>query len=101
MSGFVFSRLERAVERVLSPLEHFVHQQTTSGLLLMLTTLLALVFANTALAHFYFQLHDIPVSVSFAGWALKKPLILWINDGLMAFFFFVVGLELKRELLFG
>ena len=101
MSVFVFSRLERAVERVLSPLEHFIHQQSTSGLLLMLTTILALVFANTALAHFYFQLHDIPVSVSFGGWALNKPLILWINDGLMAFFFFVVGLELKRELLFG
>jgi Na+:H+ antiporter, NhaA family len=99
--GINTAPLERALARLLNPFEQFIHHQSSSGLLLMLATILALILANSAFSAFYLGLKDIPVSVGFGTWSLNKPLILWVNDLLMAFFFFVVGLELERELYFG
>jgi len=71
------------------------------GLLLILCTVLALVAANTPLADAYHHLFGTVVTVGIGGRELAKPLHFWINDGLMAIFFFVVGLEIKREILIG
>jgi NhaA family Na+:H+ antiporter len=92
---------EKSVDKILSPFEEFIHRQTTSGLLLMATAILALVMANSALSHFYLHTLHIPVSIGFGSWQLEMSLHHWINDGLMTLFFFVVGLELKREMLVG
>lgn len=71
------------------------------GVVLVIATVLALLFANTALSSLYQQLLNVPVSVQIADFSIDKPLLLWINDGLMVLFFFIVGLELKREVLEG
>lgn len=92
---------EKAFERVLTPLEEFIHRQTTSGILLMLCAVVALYLANSQWSETYHHLLASPLIIGMEGFQLSKSLHHWINDGLMAMFFFVVGLELKREILFG
>ena len=92
---------ERSFDRLLTPFEEFIHRQTTSGLLLMGMAVLALVLANGPLAAAYEHLIHTPISIAVGRWGLEMSLHHWINDGLMALFFFVVGLELKREMLVG
>jgi len=82
-------------------LREFLRLEAASGMLLMLATVLALLFANSALAPFYDAILDLPVVLRVGDLAIDKPLLLWINDGLMAVFFFLVGLEVKREILDG
>jgi NhaA family Na+:H+ antiporter len=72
-----------------------------AGILLLLTSLVALVWANSPGASSYDALWAIPFSIGIGEWALHKPLILWVNDALMAVFFLLVGLEIKREVLVG
>ncbi len=79
----------------------FFRMEAASGIVLMFATVLALVFANTALQGYYNLFLDTPVAVQVGALEIAKPLLLWINDGLMAVFFFLVGLELKRELVEG
>ena len=79
-------------------LNDFLKQGSASGILLILAALLAMIAANSPLAGFYQLLIDLPVSVQVGALVVDKPLLLWINDGLMAGFFFLVGLELKREI---
>jgi NhaA family Na+:H+ antiporter len=79
----------------------FFQLEAAGGLLLMIAAALAVLVANTPLVKFYDLLLDTPVAVRIAGFSIDKPLLLWINDGLMAVFFFLIGLELKRELLEG
>ena len=71
------------------------------GILLLLSAVCAMLVANSGWAGFYRAFLDIPIVVSVGAFKIAKPLLLWINDGLMAVFFFLVGLELKRELLEG
>lgn len=92
---------ERALDKVLSPIEEFIHRQTTSGILLMLCAVVALFLANSSLAHDYHDFFKLYFTFGLEGFQLSKSLHHWINDGLMAIFFLVVGLELKRELLVG
>lgn len=92
---------EKAFDRVLSPLEDFIHRQTTSGVLLMLCAIVALYIANSQWNEAYQQLLKMPLTIGVEGFQLSKSIHHWINDGLMALFFFVVGLELKREILVG
>ena len=99
--GRILAPWERTFDRILTPFDEFIHRQTTGGMVLMATTLVALVLANSALAPLYQHLVHLPASVSLGGWGLEKTLHHWINDGLMALFFFVVGMELKREMLVG
>lgn len=79
----------------------FFKLESAGGILLMLAAVLALIFANTQLKPLYDLLLDTPVQIRVGALDIAKPLLLWINDGLMAIFFFLVGLELKRELLEG
>jgi len=82
-------------------LRAFFHLESASGILLIIAAILALVAANTSLKIYYDQLLSLKVVVAIGEFALAKPLLLWINDGLMALFFLMVGLELKREVLVG
>ncbi|VAW75338.1 Na+/H+ antiporter NhaA type [hydrothermal vent metagenome] len=79
----------------------FFKLESASGIILMFATALALVFANTPLQTIYSLFLDTPVEIRIGALEIAKPLLLWINDGLMAIFFFLVGLELKRELIEG
>lgn len=82
-------------------LRDFLRAESAGGIALMLAAAMALVTANSPFAAEYFRLLDIPLTVAFGGAAINKPLLLWINDGLMALFFFLIGLEVKREMLCG
>ncbi|MBP94130.1 MAG: Na+/H+ antiporter NhaA [Flavobacteriaceae bacterium] len=86
---------------LLTPFQKFVKIESFSGLLLLLATLVALIWANSGYSSSYQQLWQYDVGIITQGFEFKKPLILWINDGLMAIFFFLIGLEIKRELLIG
>lgn len=101
MSGEYVARWERVFDKVLTPLEEFTHQQSSGSILLVIATLLALGLANSGLADWYAHLSHTPIGFSFGGLGVQKTLHHWVNDGLMAIFFFVVGLELKREFLVG
>ena len=79
----------------------FLKLESASGILLIIATILALIFANTGLSVYYNLLLSTPVEIRIGELIVAKPLLLWINDGLMAVFFFLVGLELKRELIEG
>ena len=79
----------------------FIKLESASGIILILAAIMAMVIANSPLSIYYDMLIDVPVEIRVGPLELAKPLILWINDGLMAVFFFLVGLELKRELLEG
>jgi NhaA family Na+:H+ antiporter len=90
-----------AGDEVKATIREFVKLESASGITLMLAALLAMIVANSPLQHWYALLLDVPVEVRIGALQIAKPLILWINDGLMAVFFFLVGLELKREVLEG
>lgn len=100
-TGVYHAPWEKSFDKILTPFEEFIHRQTTSGLLLMGMAVLALVLANGPLSQAYQQIVQTYISIGVGGWKLKMTLHHWINDGLMALFFFVVGLELKREIVVG
>ncbi len=79
----------------------FTANEASGGILLVIAAALAMVLANSPLSSYYSSLLELPVMIQFGDFAIDKPLVLWINDGLMALFFFVVGLEIKRELFYG
>ena len=85
----------------LRALDRFFSHEASGGILLMLSALAAMIVANSALSGLYESVLGAKFSVLINGEGLSKPLILWINDGLMAIFFFLIGLELKREILEG
>lgn len=89
------------IERILSPLQEFMHAATSGGIVLIICTIIALVWANSPYADSYHHLWHTYITLDFGGYVLKHSLHHWINDGLMVIFFFVVGLEIKRELLVG
>jgi len=86
---------------LLRAFDRFFRHEAAGGILLMASALLALIVANSPLSGAYHDLLSRRLEVLFDGAGLSKPLILWINDGLMAVFFFLIGLELKREMLEG
>ncbi len=79
----------------------FLSKEVAGGLLLCITAILALIIANSPMEGLYKSLLDLPISVKAGNFKIDKPLLLWVNDGLMAIFFFLVGLELKREFMEG
>jgi NhaA family Na+:H+ antiporter len=89
------------VESVLKSLQEFLRLEAAGGLLLMAATVLAMIVANSPLDLYYTALLDIPFEISIGAFGISKPLLLWINDGLMAIFFLLVGMELKREVIEG
>lgn len=84
-----------------SYIKDFFKLESSAGILLFFSAVLALIIANSPLASYYSLLLDTTVAVQVGALNVSKPLLLWINDGLMAVFFFLVGLELKRELVEG
>lgn len=85
----------------LSPVMEFIKAESFSGILLMIAAVLALIVANSPLSEWYVQLFQTKLTIGLPDANISKPIILWINDGLMAIFFFVIGLEIKREIKFG
>ena len=86
---------------VLSPFQKFVKIESFSGILLLAATIIALVWANSSHGESYQSIWQYKIGFTTESFELNKPLILWINDGLMAIFFFLIGLEIKREFLIG
>ncbi len=89
------------VSKLLSPFQKFVKIESFSGILLVAATVIALAWANSPWAASYSDLWNYKLGFSSDAFSLNKPVILWINDGLMAIFFYLIGLEIKRELLIG
>lgn len=94
-------RRSQRVERMLGPLRDFVNTKVSSGILLLLAALLALLWANSPWGSSYTDLWHSTLTIDVAGHGISMDVQHWINDGLMAIFFFVVGLEIKREVLVG
>ena len=88
-------------DEVISTLREFLKMESASGILLVAAAILAMVVNNSPLSGFYERLLNMPVEIRIGAVHIDKPLLLWINDGLMAIFFFLVGLEIKREVLEG
>jgi NhaA family Na+:H+ antiporter len=86
---------------LMAPFQWFFQRETSSGLVLFFAALLAIVWANSPWRQAYFDLWHLPLTLGFDKLRLSLSLHQWINDGLMAIFFFLVGLEIKRELLVG
>jgi NhaA family Na+:H+ antiporter len=84
-----------------SALRDFVRLESAGGILLLVAAVVAMLAANSPLSSLYSALLDTPVAVQVGTLAINKPLLLWVNDGLMAVFFFLIGLEIKREVLEG
>jgi NhaA family Na+:H+ antiporter len=82
-------------------IEEFIKKESSSGILLIIATILALTLKNSMFSEYYSAFLRTPVEVRFADLQIAKPLLLWINDGLMAIFFLLIGLEVKREFLEG
>jgi Na+:H+ antiporter, NhaA family len=82
-------------------IQDFLKLEASSGIILMVTAIFAMIIANSPWSVYYDMLLNIPVVIAVGSFEIAKPLLLWINDGLMALFFFLVGLELKREFLEG
>ena len=78
-----------------------VQHDSAGGILLIAGAVMALIFANSGLEHFYNGVLNLPLTLAIGDFEIAKPLLLWVNDGLMALFFLLVGLEVKRELLEG
>jgi len=92
---------ERTLDQAMSPLEDFVHKETSSGILLIICAVLAIGIANSPLFPLYDKILHVKITVGGGPFVLSLSLHHWINDGLMVLFFFVVGLEVKREMLIG
>jgi Na+:H+ antiporter, NhaA family len=95
--------MKKRIKAVSGSLNQFIHLETTASLLLFAFSILAVIWANSPYGDTYTQFWRYKFTVGFANTSfhLEKSLILWINDGLMAIFFFVIGLEVKREVLAG
>jgi len=90
-------RARKVVKRMLRPLEQFLQLEAASGLVLLSATAMALVWANLHHQSYEQLWREFQLGFSIGDWHFKRNLEFWINDGLMTFFFFLVGLELRRE----
>ncbi|MBI4665081.1 MAG: Na+/H+ antiporter NhaA [Nitrospinae bacterium] len=93
--------IERTFDTVNAFIESVIRHETTSGVVLLISTALALLIMNSGLSSAYLNFINTVIGVNIGGWGLTEPLKLWVNDGLMAIFFLMVGLEIKREVLIG
>ncbi len=95
------SQNQPLIQPIVEPFQRFLHAQSTGGVLLLAATVAAMVWANSPWVESYETFWQTPVSLVVGSHALTETLLEWINDGLMAMFFFVIGLEIKREILVG
>ncbi len=94
-------RIEPADKWIIDPMRRFINNSTMSGIVLFSSALLAMILANSPWSEAFHHLWETKFSIGFGDFLINKSLHYWINDGLMAVFFFVVGLELKREIIAG
>jgi NhaA family Na+:H+ antiporter len=92
---------KKPIDKILEPLERFLHVEAASGFVLLACTLVALVLANSSFGYAYEAFWKTAVGFQFGDFQMSYKLSHWINDGLMAIFFFVIGLEVKREMVHG
>ena len=92
---------KNVIETVLDPFQRFLKVEASGGILLLFFTIVALVWANSPWGDYYFHFREQKLAIRIGEFVLSKSLLHWINDGLMAIFFFFVGLEIKRELIAG
>jgi NhaA family Na+:H+ antiporter len=97
----MFTGTKTPIEKLVYPIQEFLHKEASGGILLIICTAIALAWANSPFADSYHHLWHTYLSIDVGGLGLNYSLHHWINDGLMVIFFFVVGLEIKRELLVG
>jgi NhaA family Na+:H+ antiporter len=90
-------RAHRAATRLISPIQRVLAVEATSGLLLLVVAVIALLWANSSWASSYEALWHTAIGGHIDSWSFERPLHFWVNDGLMTLFFFVVGLEIRRE----
>jgi NhaA family Na+:H+ antiporter len=95
------ARERPAAERIVRPFQDFTDKQSSGGIVLIAATVIALAWANSPWAESYAALWHTKLTVGVGDLSLSKDLTHWVNDGLMAVFFFVIGLEIKREILVG
>jgi len=93
--------INKTTHKVTGAFREFLRLESTGGLILVMSAILALVLANSPLADSYVKLLSLNITVMVESFGVSKPLLLWVNDGLMAVFFLLVGLELKREIVEG
>jgi len=89
------------MDKTFSRVQEFIKLETSGGVVLMIAAIFAMIIANTPLSAIYDLILSTYIKVGIGNFEIAKPAILWINDGLMAIFFFLVGLEIKREVLAG
>ena len=89
------------ISQLMRPVQRFMHEEASSGIVLFVAAVVALVWANSPWYHTYEELFEMHVSIGFGEWVLNETLHHWVDDGLMAVFFFVVGLEIKRAVVVG
>jgi NhaA family Na+:H+ antiporter len=89
------------MDKAFGRIQEFIRLETSGGIILMIAAVLAMIIANSPLATAYDAILGTYIKVGIGSFEIAKPAILWINDGLMAIFFFLVGLEIKREVLAG
>ena len=92
---------EVAIDKLVKPLQKFIGNESSSGVVLLICTALAMILSNSAWREEYHALWEYEFTIGFGEFAISESLHYWINDGLMAMFFFVVGLEMKREIIGG
>ena len=92
----IYAPWERAFNKIATPFEHFIHAQTTTGLILIGMTVIALVLANSSLSEAYLHFFHTYITLEVGSWKLSHSIHHWINDALMAIFFFIIGGNYKR-----
>ncbi|MBT2794021.1 Na+/H+ antiporter NhaA [Paraburkholderia strydomiana] len=97
-SASSLSRPKRIAQQAFTALEHFLHVEAASGIILLAAAAVALIWANSPLAHSYHELLESPLTFGAGEFLFVKPLHFWINDALMTVFFLVVGMEIRREI---
>lgn len=88
----------KLARKALAPVEHFLSVEAASGVVLLIVALVALAWANSPWRDRYVSLWHTPLGLRLGPWSFERDLHFWINDGLMTVFFFVVGLEIRREI---
>lgn len=100
-TGVRYAPWEKAFDRIVTPIDEFIHRQTTAGVLLMGCAIVALIIGNTGLYPLFSDLLHVKFSLNLGDWTFGLSIHHWINELLMAIFFLLIGLELKRELIVG
>ena len=89
------------ITQLMRPVQRFMHEEASSGIVLFVAAVVALIWANSPWYHVYHELLETHITIGFGHWAIDETLHHWVDDGLMAVFFFVVGLEIKRAVIVG